>query len=124
MLQSRPLVVNLEAIIRYVIPEKQGSQEKKFLEKVQALAAKGLKKSELGKVLFLQPEELYFLLEEEAAALAGKEERVKGYRVKTSFSPVREGEKKAKRDAVAKVILGAIKRRKKEKKDEKDEKDE
>lgn len=124
MLQSRPLVVNLEAIIRYVIPEKQGSQEKKFLEKVQVLAAKGLKKSELGKVLFLQPEELYFLLEEEAAALAGKEERVKGYRVKTSFSPVREGEKKAKRDAVAKVILGAIKRRKKEKKDEKDEKDE
>ena len=124
MLQSRPLVVNLEAIIRYVIPEKQGSQEKKFLEKVQVLAAKGLKKSELGKVLFLQPEELYFLLEEEAAALAGKEERVKGYRVKTSFSPVREGEKKAKRDAVAKVIQGAIKRRKKEKKDEKDEKDE
>ena len=63
-------------------------------------------------------------LEDEAAALAGEEERVKGYRVKTSFSPVREGEKKAKRDAVAKVILGAIKRRKKEKKDEKDEKDE
>ena len=44
--------------------------------------------------------------------------------MKTSFSPVREGEKKAKREAVAKVILGAIKRLKKEKKDEKDEKDE
>jgi hypothetical protein len=94
------------------------SQEKKFLEKVQALASKGLKKSELNKVLFLQPEELYFLLEEEAAALAGKEERVKGYRVKTSFSPVREGEKKAKRDAVAKVILDAIRRMKEQKKDE------
>lgn len=88
------------------------SQEKKFLEKVRGAAEKGLKKTELEKVLFLQPEELYFLLEEEAAGLAGKEERVKGYRVKTSFSPVREGEKKTKREAVAKVILGAMRRMK------------
>lgn len=90
------------------------SQEKKFLEKVRAGSEKGLRRDEVARVLFLQPEELYFLLEEEAASLAGKEERVKGYRVKTSFSPVREGEKKTKREAVAKVILGAMKRMKKE----------
>lgn len=84
------------------------SQEKNFLEKVRVAAEKRLKKAEIGRVLFLQPEELYFLLEEEAAGLAGKEERVKGYRVKTSFSPVREGEKKTKREA--KVILGAMRR--------------
>jgi hypothetical protein len=89
------------------------SQEKKFLEKVRTSAEKALNSSELSKVLFLQPEELYFFLEEEAAGRAGKEERVKGYRVKTSFSPVREGEKKTKREAVAKVILGAMKRMKK-----------
>jgi hypothetical protein len=88
------------------------SQEKKFLEKVRTGAEKALNSFELTKVLFLQPEELYFLLEEEAAGFAGKEERVKGYRVKTSFSPVREGEKKTKREAVAKVILGAMKRMK------------
>ena len=91
------------------------SQEKKFLEKVRVVAEKGLKKTEMVRVLFLQPEELYFLLEEEAAGLAGKEERVKGYRVKTSFSPVREGEKKTKREAVARVILGAMRRMKGEK---------
>jgi hypothetical protein len=88
------------------------SQERKFLEKVRVIAEKGLKSAEFEKVLYLQPEELYFLLEEEVAGLAGKEERVKGYRVKTSFSPVREGEKKTKREAVAKVILGAMKRMK------------
>jgi len=90
------------------------SQEKKFLEKVRTAVEKGFKKAEMEKVLFLQPEDLYFLLEEEAAGLAGKDERVKGYRVKTSFSPVREGEKKTKREAVAKVILGAMRRRKKD----------
>lgn len=87
------------------------SQEKKFLEKVRVAAEKGLEQSEMEKVLFLQPEELYFLLEEEAAGLSGKDERVKGYRVKTSFSAVREEEKKTKREAVAKVILGAMRRR-------------
>jgi len=88
------------------------SQERKFLQKVQVAAGKVLKKAEMDRVLFLQPEELYFLLEEEAAGLAGKEERVKGYRVKTNFSPVREGEKKTKREAVAKVILDAMRRKK------------
>jgi hypothetical protein len=60
--------------------------------------------------LFLQPEELYFFLKEEAAGMAGKQERVRGYRVKTTFSSVCEGEKKSKREAVAIVILGAMRR--------------
>jgi hypothetical protein len=90
------------------------SQERKFLEKVRVAVEKGLKKAEIGRVHFIQPEDLYPVLEEEAAGLAGKEERVKGYRVRTSFSPVREGEKKTRREAVAKVILGAMKRMKRD----------
>jgi len=60
--------------------------------------------------LFFQPEELFFYLEKEAAGKAGKEERVKGYKVKVKFQPVAEAEKKTKREAVGHVILQALRR--------------
>jgi hypothetical protein len=51
-------------------------------------------------------------LEEEAAGEATTEERVKGYRVQVQYQPVKETEKKAKRQAVAQVILQALRRMK------------
>jgi len=86
------------------------SPEKRTLEKVKALVYEKLKDSEQEKVLFFQPEELFSYLEEEAALAAGKEERVKGYKVKVQYQPVRETEKRAKREAVAQVILKALRR--------------
>jgi len=91
------------------------SPEKKSLEKIKALASRKLKASDQEKTLFLLPDELFFHLEKEAAAWAGKEERVKGYRVKVQYQPVMEAEKKVKREAVGQVILQALRRMKEEK---------
>lgn len=75
-----------------------------------------LKKSEQNKLLFFQPEELFFYLEEEVAGEAGKEERVKGYKVRVQYQPVGDAEKKTKREAVAQVIVQALRRLRKGKK--------
>ncbi|MFQ5965232.1 MAG: type IV secretory system conjugative DNA transfer family protein [Candidatus Scalinduaceae bacterium] len=88
------------------------SPEKRTLEKVKTLALQRLKKPDQEKILFFQPEELFFYLEKEAAASAGKEERVKGYKVKVNYQPVSEVEKKLKREALAKVIIKGIRRQK------------
>jgi hypothetical protein len=88
------------------------SPEKKTLENVKSLVSQKLNESEQKKVLFFQPEELFFYLEKEVAAEASKEERVKGYKVKVKYQPVQDAEKKTKREAVAQVILQALKRMK------------
>lgn len=89
------------------------SPEKKTLKKVKKLASEKLKESDSKKLFFFQPEELFFYLEKEAAGEASKEERVKGYKVKVKFQPVAEAEKKTKREAVAQVIVQALRRLKK-----------
>ncbi len=61
------------------------------------------------------PDELFFFLEEKAAVEAYKEDRVKGYKVRVHYQPVKESEKKAKREAVAQVMLQALKRMKEKK---------
>lgn len=88
------------------------STEKKFLEKVKSLASQKIKTVNQEKVLFLQPDDLFFYLEKEAALLSGKEERVKGYRVKVQYQPIVETEKNTRREAVGQVILQALKRMK------------
>lgn len=89
------------------------SPEKKTLRKVKKLTAQKLKESDLEKVLFFQLGELLFYLEEQVAGEASKEERVKGYKVKVQYQPVREEEKKTKREAVAQIIVQALWRLKK-----------
>jgi len=59
-----------------------------------------------------EPEELFSYLETEAATLAGKEKRIKGYKVKAQYQPLEEEEKKAKREAIAQVILQSLRRQK------------
>lgn len=49
-------------------------------------------------------------MEEKAAAEASKEGRIKGYRVRVQYQPIKESEKKAKREAVAQVMLQALRR--------------
>jgi len=44
--------------------------------------------------------------------LAGREERVKGYKVRVQYQALEEEEKKAKREAIAQVILQSLRRQK------------
>ena len=86
------------------------SPDKKTLDKVRKLATQRLSESDLEKVLFFQPDELFFYLEQEAAREASKEERVKGYRVKVEYQPVTEGEKQVRREAIGQVVVQALRR--------------
>ena len=86
------------------------SPRKRTLDKVKALVSQELEESDREKVLLLQPEELFFHLAEEAAAEPAREERVKGYRVRVRHQPLGEAEEKQKREAIAQVIIQALRR--------------
>jgi hypothetical protein len=88
------------------------SPDKKALEKIKALISQGVSEPDKSRIFFFQPEELLLFLEEDAAAELTKEERVKGYKVKVQYQAASEEEKKAKREAVASVIVQAMKRMK------------
>lgn len=86
------------------------SPDQKTLESVKTLTEQKLSLPDIQKLLFFQPEDFLFYLEKEAAEAASEEARVKGYKVKVQYQPVKEEDKKAKREAVAQVILQAMKR--------------
>lgn len=86
------------------------SSEKRNLEKIRSFVMEKLGESGMEKVLFFQPEELFFYLEQEQAQEISKEQRVKGYKVKVQYQPVSQTEKKTKREIVSQVILGAFRR--------------
>jgi len=86
------------------------SPEKKTLEKVKALLAEKYEESEKEKILLFRPEELFFHFEEQSTGEAGKEEMVKGYRVKVNYKPLNEKERREKREAIAQVILQSLQR--------------
>jgi len=86
------------------------SQEKKNLEAIRKLMTEKLPPADQTKVLLFEPEELFFFLDQEGAKEATREERVKGYRVKVNYKAVSESDKKEKRDAVAQVIVQAMRR--------------
>lgn len=88
------------------------SPNKKTLSKTKALCSTSLSLEDQQKTLFLGPEELVTLFEEEAARSAGKVETVNGYKVKVNFQPVESSEKAAKRQAIAQVILKSFQRQK------------
>jgi len=88
------------------------SPDRKTLESVRVLAEKNLSQVEMEKVVFFHPEDIFFYLEKEAAEAASEEARVRGYKVKVQYQPVNEAEKKVKREAVANVIIQALKRMK------------
>jgi hypothetical protein len=89
------------------------SPERKILESVKSLLLLSIDKADQNRVLFFSPDELFFFLEEKAATEASKEGRIKGYKVRVQYQPVKESEKKARREAVAQVMLQALKRMKK-----------
>ncbi|MFQ5799714.1 MAG: hypothetical protein ACE5H0_13620, partial [Bacteroidota bacterium] len=77
------------------------AKDRKRLEKIQSFAVQRLDTAEQTKVLFLEPQALFFYLEEKVAAEASeevKQARVKGYRVKVQYQAVSDAEKKKKRE--------------------------
>ena len=88
------------------------SPDARSLEKVRVLATREIAEADQQRVLFLQPEELLLHLQQKAAGQNNEERTVKGYRVRVSYRPGAEKDQKTKRDAVAKVIAGALHRMK------------
>jgi hypothetical protein len=89
------------------------SQKENTLEKIKEAVFEKLAAEDQEKILYFQPEALIAYLEEKAAQLGKREETVRGYKVKTRFKPVSEEQKKAKQEAVTKVILESMRRLKK-----------
>lgn len=59
--------------------------DKKSLGETQSSNSPRLEEIHRDKVLFMEPEEIIFFLEKEAARSSQKEERIKGYKVKVQY---------------------------------------
>lgn len=88
------------------------SPEKKNLETIRKLITEKLSQSDLDKVKLFEPEELFLFLDDQVAQETSTEQRIKGYRVKVQYQAVSEAEKKQKREAVAQIIVQAMRRMK------------
>jgi hypothetical protein len=86
------------------------SPERKTLEGVKTLEERKFGKSGMERISFLRPEEILTYLAEIEAAEQSKEERIKGYKVKLKYEAADKEKTKAKREAVAQVILQELKR--------------
>jgi len=84
--------------------------EPKALRKARKMIHPNLDKPHQERVHFLTPEDLFAFLEGVEAETAGEEETVRGYKVKTRYKSVDKKDKEAKRQAIGKVILDAVKR--------------
>jgi len=86
------------------------SPKAKNLKRIKHRAYSQLNEADLQRVRFLRPEELFSYLEELATSTLTKEERLRGYTVRVQYQPIGEAERKAKREAVAQVILQSLRR--------------
>jgi Type IV secretion-system coupling protein DNA-binding domain len=86
------------------------SPEKKVLNKAKELISVELSEAEARQVQFLTPEELFGFIESLDAKAAGKEETVRGYKVKVQYQPLEESDKKVRKQAVSQVIFRALRR--------------
>ena len=84
--------------------------ERKVLGRVREAVEAAIEKESLSRVKFLTPEELFAFLETLEARSASSEETIRGWKVKTRYQTVEDGEKTTRTQAIAKVILGATKR--------------
>ena len=88
------------------------STEKKVLTKIRRLVEDALEKESFKRVSFLTPEDFVAFLEEREAKSATVEKTVKGYRVKVTYKPMSDEEKRTRREAISQVVMKAVKRMK------------
>lgn len=86
------------------------SPDKTALAKLKKLAGEKIEAEQQPKLLFLEPQELVFHLEQEATVLADAGDRVKGWAVKVQYKPGDADDQRDKREALNKVILEAFQR--------------
>lgn len=86
------------------------TSDNRSLDKLRTAAVAGLGEKKLAPVQFFLPEDLFLYLDQLAAAGKGKEETIKGYKVKVKYKPLTADEQKARKEAVAKTVLQAMKR--------------
>jgi len=88
------------------------SPEKKVLNSAKAAASVQLEAEQAKRLKFFSPEEFFSFLEEEDATTAGKEQTVRGYKVKVKYKAVNETEKKARKKVIAETVLQALRKMK------------
>ena len=84
--------------------------EKRNLQKLKKVITQELGEADRKRVLFLEPEELLLHLARQESASPATEQRVKGYRVRVQHQAVKEADEKARREAIAQVILQSMRR--------------
>jgi hypothetical protein len=86
--------------------------DRKMLTKAKEAVALALGEEKALRVQLLSPEELFPFLEAIEAKDAGREETVRGYKVKVQYQAVSEKEKSSRKQAIAQTIHQALKRMK------------
>lgn len=88
------------------------TSEKKVLGKIKEAALAEINESQVEAVQFFLPEDFFVFLDQSAAESKGKEETIKGYKVKVKYKSITVDEQRARKEAIAKTILQAMKRMK------------
>ena len=90
------------------------SADARHLDKIRRLAEENLSEDEFSKTMFFSPEEFHSWIENLEIDAAGKEEKVKGFRVNVKLKPVDEQGRSTAKKAISDVVFGAMKKLKKE----------
>lgn len=89
------------------------ASDRKVIAKANESIDATLAGPEREKVHVLTPEDFFEFVETLEAHAAGREETVRGYKVKVAYQQVPEGEQKSRKQAISKVIHEALKKLKK-----------
>ena len=86
------------------------SSDRKAIARARDAVSATFGEEELKKVLVLTPEDFFAFVESLEADAAGRVDMVHGYKVKVQYQAVAEGDQKARKQAISKVILDALKK--------------
>jgi hypothetical protein len=92
------------------------SLDRKTITKAKEAVGASFGDEERTRVRVLTPEDFFDFVETLEAYAAGREETVRGYKVKVQYRKVTEGEQKARKQAISQVILGAFRKLKDDRK--------
>lgn len=86
------------------------TSEKKVLVKIKDDAAAKIGEAHLSSVQFFLPEDFFVFLDQLAAESKGREETIKGYKVKVKYKSLTQNEQEVRKEAIARTVLQAMKR--------------
>ena len=87
------------------------SSDRKVLNNASKLASTELNEQDRARVQFLSPEDFFTFMDEQEAMSAGTEQRIKGYKVRTTYKAIDEAEKRARKKVITQTILTALRKR-------------